>query len=150
MLAAVLGWILMASAFAEPPVIAEIRLAADPAKCLSGLPNKALEMSSAHARKFKILPGLADKSLVSFEEVGFTGFYARHEHFVFHLRPRPKQLNPLFDSDTTFKMVQIDGDKVRFEASNYPGRFMTARDDGAVLLTKDPPLAESTFVLKKE
>lgn len=148
--AAIWGCILVTSAFAEPPVTAEIRLDATPAKCLSGLPGKAVEMSATHARKFKILPGLADTSLVSLEAVGFTGFYVRHQKFVFYLQPRPKHVNPLFDSDSTFTMHQLDGDKVRFEASNYPGRFISVMDDGAVVLTKDPPPAQSTFVLKKE
>ena len=148
--AAILGWVLVASAVAESPLIAEIRLDANSAKCMSGQPNKAVEMSLSHVRKFKILPGLSDKSLVSLEAVGFTGCYVRHQKFVFYLHPRPKQLSPLFDSDATFKMVQGDGDKVRFEASNYPGKFITVRDDGAVLLTKDPSPDQSTFVLKKE
>ena len=148
--AAIFGWALMVSAVAESPVIAEIRLGADSAKCLSGQPGKAAEMSLKNVRKFKILPGLADASLVSLEAVGFTGFYVRHQKFVFYLQPRPKQLNPLFDSDATFKMVEVDGDKVRFEASNYPGKFITVRDDGAVLLSKDAPSDQSTFVLKKE
>ena len=153
--AVTLGWFLVISAVAEPPApakiqIAEIRSDANPAKCLSAHLGKAVEMSLTHARKFKILPGLADSSLVSLEAVGFTGFYVRHQKFVFFLQPRPKQLSPLFDSDATFKMLQLDGDKVRFEASNYPGKFITTRDDGAVILTKDPPLSQSTFVLKKE
>jgi hypothetical protein len=148
--AVMLGWFLVITAVAEPPVVAEIRLDADPAKCLSGQPGNAMEMSPSHVRKFKILPGLADASLVSLEAVGFTGSYVRHQKFVFYLMPRPKQLNPLFDSDATFKLIQLDGDKVRFEASNYPGKFITTRDDGAVILTKDPPLSQSTFVLKKQ
>jgi Alpha-L-arabinofuranosidase B (ABFB) domain len=148
--AAILGCLLVTSAWAEPPVVAEIRLDATPAKCLSGQPGKAAEMSAAHARKFRILPGLSDTSLVSLEAVGFTGVYMRHQKFVFYLQPRPKHVNPLFDSDATFTMHQLDDNKVRFEASNYPGKFISVMDDGAVVLSKDPAPAQSTFVLKKE
>jgi hypothetical protein len=149
MMAALLGWFLVACAVAEPPMIAEIRLEADPGKCLAGHPGKALEMTSTHVVKFKILPGLAYKDLVSLEAVGFTDFYVRHERFVFYLQRRPRQFNPGFDNDTTFKMIQVDGDKVRFEAINYPGQFITAKDDRAVVLAKDPTPARSTFILKK-
>jgi hypothetical protein len=141
---------LVTSAIAEPPVIAEIRLDTDPTKCLSGQQGKAAEVSSTHTRKFKFLPGLTDSSLVSLEAVGFTGYYVRYHKSVFFLHLRPKHLDPGFDSDATFKMVPIEGDKVRFESTAYPSCFMTARDDGAVVLLKNPPLDKSTFVLKKD
>ena len=149
-IAAILGCMLVTSAGAEPPVIAEIRLDADPTKCLSGQQGKAAEMSSVHARKFKFLPGLTDSKLVSLEAVGFTGYYVRYDRSVFFLHLRPRQLDPGFDSDATFNMVPLAGDKVRLESSAYPDCFMTARDDGAVVLLKNPPLEKSTFVLKKE
>ena len=148
--AAILGCLLVTSAAAEPPVIAEIRLDADSTKCLSGRQGKAAEMSSTHARKFKFLPGLTDSSLVSLEAVGFTGYYVRYHKSVFFLHLRPRQLDPGFDSDATFEMVPVEGDKVRFESKAYPSCFMTARDDGAVVLLKNPPLEKSTFVLKKD
>jgi hypothetical protein len=47
-------------------------------------------------------------------------------------------------------MIPLDGDQVRFEASNYPGRFLAVSGDGAVVLVKSPPPEQSTFVLKKE
>lgn len=150
MTAAIFGWVLATCAIAESPVIAEIRLDADPAKCLSIRPNKAVEMSSTRPRKVRIVPSLADASLVSLEAVEFNGFYVRHQKFIFFLHRRPLQLGPLFDSDATFKLLQLDGDKVRFEASNYPGKFITVRDDGAVILSKDPPPAQSTFILRKQ
>jgi Alpha-L-arabinofuranosidase B (ABFB) domain len=148
--AAVLGCMLVTSAVAEPPVIAEIRLNADPTKCLSGQQGKAAEMSSTHARKFKFLPGLTDSSLVSLEVVGFTRYYVRYHKSVFFLHLRPRQIDAGFDSDATFKMVPVEGDKVRFESKAYPNCFMTAWDDGAVVLLKNPPLEKSTFVLKKD
>lgn len=154
MIAMVWGWMLVMSATAEPPMIAEIRLADEPAKYLSGQANagqpKVLQMSAANARKFKIVPGLAFHDFVSLEAVGFSDFYVRHSRFVFYLWRRPRLVNPGFDHDTTFKMIRLEGDKVRFEATNYPDYFMTAQGDEAVVLLKDPPLDRSTFVLKKE
>ena len=148
--AAILGCMLVTSAVAEPPVIAEIRLDADPTKCLSGQQGKAAEISSMHSRKFKFLPGLTDSSLVSLEAVGFTHYYVCYLKSVFFLHLRPRQLDPGFDSAATFKMIPVEGDKVRFESNAYPNCFMTARDDGAVVLLKNPPLEKSTFVLKKD
>ena len=56
----------------------------------------------------------------------------------------------LDDSGAAFKLIQPDDDRIRFEASNYPGQFIITGDNGAVILAKDPPLFQSTFAWKKQ
>ena len=63
---------------------------------------------------------------------------------------RPRRPDRLFEGDASFRLVSLAGEKVRFEASNYPGHFLTGREDGSVVLLKNPPAAQSTFVLKRE
>jgi hypothetical protein len=131
-----------------PATIAEIRLDADQQRGLEASLNKAVQFSSAHASKFKIVPGLKDPSLVSFQAAGMEGCYLRHQKFVLLLHRQPKTTSVLFEADASFKLVHLEGDKVRLEACNYPGFFVTARNDGSVVIEKDPPRAESTFFLR--
>jgi len=145
-----LGLSLCTSLFAESNDTVEIRLAAQPDAGFSAQRGKAVECSPKHVSKYHLMPGIADSKLVSLEEVGATGFYLRHQKFILFLYPRPKKVeNGLYDADASFRMVQ-DGDKVRFEASNYHGMFMTVRNDGVVIVARDPDPARSTFVLKKD
>ena len=66
-----------------------------------------------------------------------------------YLHQRPKTTNVTFEGDVSFKLVHLDGDKVRFEPSTWPGYFITARSDGSVIIARDPSLEESTFILKQ-
>jgi hypothetical protein len=88
-------------------------------------------------------------TLVSLEQVGATGFYLRHQKFVVFLHARPKKENRGYDRDASFNLVH-EGENVRFEASNFPGMFITVRDDGVAILAGNPDPAKSTFVLKKD
>jgi hypothetical protein len=148
--ALLLGWALLTSAAADLPVFAEIRLDADPTKAIWVVHRgKAAQISPTQATKFRVLPGLADSSLVSFEASEFPRFYLRHQKFALFLHERQK-LSPLFDDDATFRMVHLNGDKVRFEASKFPGMFIIERDDGFLILSRDPSPAKSIFFLKKD
>jgi hypothetical protein len=137
------------TASAPPPAVAEIRLDADSAKSLSAHPGKAVGISPEHATKFRLQPGLKDQSLVSLEPFGHKGFYLRHQRGVLFLHERPNE-DLLFEADATFKLVHLDGNKVRFESCNFPGTFITARDDGSVVVIRDPLPAQSIFVLKAD
>jgi hypothetical protein len=145
-----LAWALLTSARADVQVVAEIRLAADPTKAVWVVHRgNAAQISPTQVTKFRVLPGLADSSLVSFEAAEFPRFYLRHQKFTLFLHERQK-LSPLFDDDATFKMIHLNGDKVRFEASKFPGKFITQKDDGFLVLSKDPSPAQSTFFLKRD
>jgi serine/threonine protein kinase len=110
-------------------------------------PDKAAELSVTTVSKFVLVPGLSDRNLVSLQPVGAQGWFLRHEYFVFYLRERAKQ-GGTFDKDATFRIVHLNGNKVRFETSNYPGRFLSLGDDGTSLFAaNDPPMDKSTFIL---
>lgn len=153
--AGIFGLALITSAVAEPasaftpPTVAEIRLDASQQIAFEARRNKEVRASSAHASKFKLVPGLKDPNLISFEAIGLTGCYLRHQRFVFFLHEKPKVTSVLFDADASFRLVHPGDNKVRFEASNYKGMFLAARSDGSVILAKDPPPEESTFFLRK-
>jgi hypothetical protein len=132
-----------------PPMVAEIRLDADPRKALEVRAGKEVKVSTSEATKFKVLPGLKDKSYVSLEAVGHTGFYLHHQKFVMYLHQRPKTTNVTFEGDVSFTVVHLEGEKVRFEPSTWRGYFITARGDGSVIIARDPSLEESTFILKQ-
>jgi len=144
-----LGLALCTAFSAEPEKIVEIRLAGQPEAALSAYRGKVAECSPKHVSKYHLVPGIADSKLVSLEQVGATGFYLRHQKFVVFLHARPKNENGGYDADASFKLVH-EGDNVRFEASNYPGMFITVRDDGIVITARNPDPAKSTFLLKKD
>jgi len=111
--------------------------------------DKPAALSPEEASKIRILPGLKDSRFVSLQLDGAKGFYLRHQRGVLYLHKQP-QLNTLFEEDASFKLVHLDGDKVRFESCNFPGTFITPRDDGSVVVIRDPLPAQSIFVLKSE
>ena len=138
-----------AAAAPATPAVAQIKLAADPQKGLEAKQNKEVKLTTAEPSRYRLVPGLKDKSFVSLEAVGHTGFFLRHQKFVMYLHQRPKTTNVTFEADSSFKLIHLDGDKVRFEPSTWPGYFITARPDGSVIIARDPAPEESTFVLKE-
>jgi hypothetical protein len=132
-----------------PPMVAEIRLAAEPQKGLEARTGKEVKLTTAEPTRFRFLPGLKAKSYVSLEAMGHTGCFLEHQKFVMYLHQRPKTTNVIFESDTSFNLIHVDGDKVRFEPSTWPGYFITARGDGSVIIARAPSPEESTFVLKQ-
>ncbi|MEA3325465.1 MAG: AbfB domain-containing protein [Euryarchaeota archaeon] len=73
---------------------------------------------------FKIVPGLADDSCVSFESLNYPGYYLRHQNFQIKLHKKTGDW--LFKKDATFKVVPglNDNRQVSFESLNYPGYFI--------------------------
>lgn len=131
------------------PAVAQIKLASDPQKGLEAKPGKNVQLTTAEPSRYRLVPGLKDKNFVSLEAVGHTGFFLRHQKFVVYLHQRPKTTNVTFEADSSFKLIHLDGDKVRFEPSTWPGYFITARPDGSVIIARNPAPEESTFVLKE-
>ena len=134
---------------AATPELVDIVLESNPQQAIAVQRNKAAEISTKKASKFKVVPGLISSSLVSLQPVGATGFFLRHQNSVLFLHERPKQ-NGLFDADASFKMIKLEANKVRFEASNYPGMFITAKEDGYLITMSNPPLDRSTFILRNQ
>jgi hypothetical protein len=135
-------------ASAGEPEIVEIRQHSDPTKSLAAQRDKPLEVSSSRASKFRIVPGLSNPAFVSLELVGAKDHFVRHQKLILRVHERP-QTSPPFDADATFKLIRLEGDKVRFEAVNKRNAFITLNESGGVVLVNNKAVEQSTFVLKK-
>ncbi|MDP4181204.1 MAG: AbfB domain-containing protein [Bacillota bacterium] len=73
---------------------------------------------------FKLVPGLADPSCISFESKNYPGYYLMHDNFKIYLKKYDGSAN--FRECATFKMVSglADKDSVSFESFNYPNRYI--------------------------
>ncbi|MBD8660998.1 AbfB domain-containing protein [Frigoribacterium sp. CFBP 8754] len=78
--------------------------------------------------QWKIVPGLADPSAVSFESVNFPGQYLRHSNFSVVLNANDGSAG--FAADATFKKVAglSDPSWSSFQSYNYPTRYLRHRD----------------------
>lgn len=144
-----------AVAIAEPeaqlalPMVVQVKLSADPQKGLEVKPGKDVKLSSGEPSRLRLVPGLKDKSYVSIEAVGHSGWFLHHQKFVVYLHQKPKTTNGVWEGDVSFKLIHVDGDKVRFEPSTWPGYFITAKSDGSVNIIRNAPPEDSTFILKE-
>jgi hypothetical protein len=127
---------------------AVIRLANDSKTALTARRGKALEVSAKKATEFRIVPGLTNPSFVSIQLKGSDRFYVRHQNFVLHLQEYQKG-SPLFEADATFKLLSSADGTVRFEASNFPGKFITVNASGTVAVMANSPIGQSTFTITK-
>jgi hypothetical protein len=77
---------------------------------------------------FRLVPGLANRSLVSFESVNYPGYYLRHQGFRIKLMRGPG--DDLFRKDATFRRVPglANRSMVSFESLNYPGYYIRHRN----------------------
>ncbi len=78
----------------------------------------------ARDASFRIVPGLADSSKISFESVNWPGYYLRHEYL--RLKLSRFENTSLFRADATFKPVSGLGylDGISFESHNFPNHFI--------------------------
>lgn len=100
---------------------------------------------------FRLVPGLADGSLISFESVNFPNHFLRHQNFELKLHIRGN--DPLYRDDASFRMISglADPAGVSFESRNLPGHFLrhsnfrmfAAPSDGSELFRRD-----ATFYLR--
>lgn len=73
---------------------------------------------------FRLMPGLASGTAVSFEAVNFPGYFLRHRNFELVLAARGSDAS--FRADATFRRRPglADPSLVSFESENYPGHFL--------------------------
>lgn len=96
--------------------------------------------------RFVVRKGLADQGCVSLESVNYPGYFLRHRDFILRLEPpsrRGRRERPeLFARDATFCTSPTrDGAAIILESVNYPGRALSAHDDGVIGLDEDDPTA---------
>ncbi len=74
--------------------------------------------------QFRLVPGLASSSAVSFESVNFPGHFLRHVDYDFVLAPR--ESGGTFNADATFNRVAglADSSWSSFTSYNYPTRYI--------------------------
>ncbi|MGC5053398.1 glycoside hydrolase family 43 protein [Micromonospora sp. DT48] len=92
-------------------------------------------VSPAQDAQFRVVPGLADASAVSFESVNYPGHYLRHYGFDFVLAANDG--SSIFAADATFRQVAGLGNSSwsSFRSYNYPDRYIRHYD---YLLRLDP------------
>jgi hypothetical protein len=78
---------------------------------------------------FELVPGLADKSCVSFRSINIPNHYLVHRDFRVRLQPKEDSFG--YYQNGTFKRVKGLGAATTFsfEAINYPGHYIRARGD---------------------
>ena len=84
--------------------------------------------SAKKSATFKIVPGLAKSSCVSFESVSSPGYFLRHHYFRVKLSPRSNE--PLFKADATFCIVKglANSGASSFRSLNYPTYYIRHRN----------------------
>ncbi len=139
-------WLASAAAAEPPPEIipgqpCTLELALEPGVALADDAGFVSFRRSADAKalRFKIVPGLANTNLVSFESVERPGFFLRH--FLFRLRvdQKPEPPNPLFHGDATFEVrpSQI-GAGVRLRSFNYRDCYVAVTHTRKAYIVPDP------------
>lgn len=73
---------------------------------------------------FRLVPGLANANMVSFESINFPGYYLCHQGFRIKLIKGDN--TDQFKNDATFKRVPglANSSMVSFESYNYPGYYI--------------------------
>lgn len=134
---------------AAEPLTMEIHLVQEPSKALSADRGRALHVSEYRASKFRVVPGLSSRNTnsVSLELVGAKNFFLRHQEGIIKAHERPKKINLLFEGDASWKIIKLAENRIRIESVNYPGDFITVREDGNVVKSRNPPLEKSTFMM---
>ncbi|MCC3763378.1 glycoside hydrolase family 43 protein [Glycomyces sp. TRM65418] len=81
-------------------------------------------VSPAVDSQFRLVPGLASSSAVSFESVNFPGHFLRHVNYDFVLAPR--ETSSQFAADATFNRVAglADSSWSSFTSYNFPSRHL--------------------------
>ncbi|MGZ3146427.1 glycoside hydrolase family 43 protein [Lentzea chajnantorensis] len=81
-------------------------------------------VSPAQDAQFRIMPGLADPSAVSFQSVNYPGYYLRHVNYDFVLAPLDGTTQ--FAADATFRQVAglASSSWSSFQSYNHPDRYI--------------------------
>lgn len=129
------------------PERVQIVLDSDPASGLNARDAGLIKLGKQHTR-FRIMPGLADPAMVTFEQDSGTGKNLILRHFAFKLKVDSlPDGDDVFNDDATFKIVRLPGDKVKFQSRNYPGKFICVDKEGCFVLTEVSDEASATFRL---
>ena len=119
-----------------------------PLEDLKPLRDLDLTQYDKPATEFRIVPGLADPTVVSLEMMETKNFFVRHWRTIVWAHERPAEPEQLFNEDATWKIARLGDGKARFESFNYPGTFLSVKDDGLLVQLRDAPLAQSIFLLQ--
>ncbi|GAB3003194.1 glycoside hydrolase family 43 protein [Saccharothrix stipae] len=86
------------------------------------------DVSPLQDSQFRIMPGLADSSAVSFESVNYPGYYLRHVNYDFVLASYDGTTQ--FQADATFRQVAglASSTWSSFQSYNYPDRYIRHHD----------------------
>jgi len=73
---------------------------------------------------FRMVPGLANRRMISIESCYYPGYYLRHSNFQIKLELFSSDKG--FKKDATFKVVKglADPEGISFESYNYPGFYI--------------------------
>ncbi|QJE98293.1 AbfB domain-containing protein [Luteolibacter luteus] len=129
------------------PSKVQIVLDSDPTMGLNARDPDSIKLGKQFTR-FRIMPGLADPGMVTFEQDSGTGknLILRHYTFKLFVNSLPDN-DPLFNADSTFKIVRLPGDKVKFQSKNYPNKYICVDEKGGFVLTEVSDEASATFRL---
>jgi len=94
---------------------------------------------------FNVVPGLADKSFVSFESVAFPGYFLRHQNF--RLKLHRNDGSDLFQKDATFLIVKglADDTASSIMSYNYSSHFIAEKENGELWIIENPDKKKATF-----
>lgn len=111
----------------------ELAIADDNGFCFFKLTSAAKPLS------FKIVPGLADTNMVSFELADRPGFYLRHFFSRLKVDPKPPRPEPFFPADATFEVrPSRTGQGLRLKSFNYRDCYIAATFTKKAYIVPDP------------
>ncbi|MBT2288417.1 AbfB domain-containing protein [Paenibacillus albidus] len=99
--------------------------------------------------QWKIVPGLADPTYISFESVNYPGYYLRHSDY--NIVSNQNDGTSSFAKDATFRQVTglADSEWSSFQSYNYPDRYIRHSNNVLYIQTISTTLdkADATFKL---
>ena len=97
--------------------------------------------------QWKIVPGLADSSCISFESVNYPGYFLRHSGYLIYLNQNDG--SAIFKSDATFREVAglKDSTWKSYQSYNFPDRYIRHQN---YLLKIDPISGSSSDTDKQD
>ena len=108
-----------------------------------------IKATTGTGTRFNIVPAVTPApGWISLQQADAAGRFIRHQNAKAYAHSRPSAADRVFEFDATWRLIRLDGDKVRFESFNYPGTFLAVRDDGTVIQQRNAPAAAATFLLK--
>ena len=107
----------------------------------------ASNLSPVEDSQWKVVPGLADSSCVSFESVNYPGYFLRHRNYLIYLDQNDGSTT--FKADATFREVAglKDSSWKSYQSYNYPSRYLRHQ---SFLLRIDPISASSSDLDKQD